>query len=237
MHYLTSVKVRVAVIGCGYFARYHIEAWSRLPDADLVALCDQDLLAAERYGLEFGVSATFSNKEDLVTAVDFDVIDIITPPPTHLALIEFFAELGKHIICQKPLAPTYVQSLQIAAVVRQMAGRFMVHENFRFQPWYRQIHQEIKSGRVGQQIHTVQVRLRTGDGWGEDAYLARQPYFRKMKRFFMQETGVHYVDVARFLLGEVAHVTGHLRRFNPRNTGRRLCLGGARDAKRSKRDS
>ncbi|MEM7711617.1 MAG: Gfo/Idh/MocA family oxidoreductase, partial [Pseudomonadota bacterium] len=57
-------------------------------------------------------------------------------------------------------------------------------------------------------------RLRPGDGQGPDAYLARQPYFRTMPRFLLQETGVHYLDVFRYLLGEPDGLYADLRRLN-----------------------
>jgi predicted dehydrogenase len=57
--------------------------------------------------------------------------------------------------------------------------------------------------------------MRTGDGWGPDAYLARQPFFRGYPRLLVYETGVHFIDTFRFLLGEVSSVFAHLRRLNP----------------------
>ena len=57
--------------------------------------------------------------------------------------------------------------------------------------------------------------MRPGDGQCPRAYLDRQPYFQEMPRFFVFETGVHMIDVFRFLLGEVTGVFARLRRLNP----------------------
>ena len=57
--------------------------------------------------------------------------------------------------------------------------------------------------------------MRIGDGWGDDAYLARQPFFRDYPRLLVYETGVHFIDTFRFLLGEVDQVFAQLRRLNP----------------------
>jgi predicted dehydrogenase len=54
-----------------------------------------------------------------------------------------------------------------------------------------------------------------GDGWGPNAYLDRQPFFREYPRLLVYETGVHFIDTFRFLLGEVTRVYAHLRRLNP----------------------
>jgi predicted dehydrogenase len=57
--------------------------------------------------------------------------------------------------------------------------------------------------------------MRTGDGWGDDAYLARQPYFRTMPKLLIFETGVHFIDTFRYLGGEVEAVYANLRKLNP----------------------
>ena len=62
--------------------------------------------------------------------------------------------------------------------------------------------------------------MRMGDGWGDDAYLARQPFFRDYPRLLVYETGVHFIDTFRFLLGEVTSVFANLRRLNPGDQGR-----------------
>jgi len=90
----------------------------------------------------------------------------------------------------------------------------MVHENFRFQPWHRKLRQLIDEGAIGDKLHTFYFRSRMGDGWGEDAYLARQPYFRDYPRLLIFETGVHFIDTFRYLGGEMSRVTAWLRRLN-----------------------
>ncbi|HRX83336.1 MAG TPA: cyclase family protein, partial [Pirellulaceae bacterium] len=118
------------------------------------------------------------------------------------------------MICQKPLAPTYEQSQKIVEQANVASVRFMVHENFRFQPWYREIRRLIDLGEIGDKLHGLSFRARPGDGWGDDAYLARQPYFREMERLLIYETGVHFIDTFRFLAGEVDEVYAVLSRHN-----------------------
>jgi predicted dehydrogenase len=56
--------------------------------------------------------------------------------------------------------------------------------------------------------------MRMGDGWGCDAYLSRQPYFRAMPRLLVYETGVHFIDTFRYLFGEIREVYAKLRKLN-----------------------
>ena len=90
----------------------------------------------------------------------------------------------------------------------------MVHENFRWQPWYRKIKAIQQSGEIGEFTH-LYFRMRMGDGWGERAYLDRQPFFREYPRLLIYETGVHFVDTFRYILGEVVEVYANLRQLNP----------------------
>lgn len=205
--------LRVAVIGAGFFARFHYDGWARLPDVDLVGACDLDLAKAEAAAAEYGARA-WNDPAAMIADLKPDLIDIATPPQTHLAMVRLAAEAGIPCICQKPLAPTLAESAEIVALAKQAGIALIVHENFRFQPWYREIKRWIDGGRLGE-LYQVSFRLRPGDGQGPEAYLSRQPYFQSMDRFLIHETGIHLIDVFRFLIGEVESVYADLRRLNP----------------------
>ena len=144
-----------------------------------------------------------------------DFVDIITRPDSHLELVTIAAARGIPIICQKALAPSFSEAEEIVAVARHANVPLMVHENFRFQPWYREMRRQMDRGAIGDRLHTVMFRCRTGDGWGEGAYLDRQPYFREMPRLLVFETGVHFVDTFRYLAGEVDGVYASTSQLNP----------------------
>ncbi|MBT6137519.1 MAG: Gfo/Idh/MocA family oxidoreductase [Rhodospirillaceae bacterium] len=205
---------RVAVIGCGYFARFHHEAWSRLPRAQVVAVCDLDEDRAAEMARMHPSSVTYTDAAKLLAEVEVDLIDIVSPPATHGDLVRLAAKHGVDAICQKPLAPSREEAAEIVAVAEGAGITLVVHENFRFQPWFQEIHRLVSSGRLGR-IHSVAFRMRPGDGQGPTAYLDRQPYFQAMPRFLMHETGIHFVDTFRMILGEITGVFARLRKVNP----------------------
>ena len=210
--------LRVAVAGAGYFARYHYEAWGRIEEAKLVALAEPDGARAGEMARDFAVPRTFETLEALLAEVELDLLDIATPPQTHHELVALAAAHDLAVVCQKPLAPSLDEARDIVGLAEATGIPLIVHENFRFQPWYRHAKALLDAGRLGQP-HGIAFRLRPGDGQGPRAYLDRQPYFQKMPRFLIHETGIHFVDVFRFLLGEVAAVTACLRRLNPAIAG------------------
>jgi len=214
----TSPPVRVAVIGAGYFARFHHQAWQALPGAELAAICDRDLDKARAAAADVGGVPVFADTGAMLAEIRPTLVDIATPPDSHLALVEACAGAGVTLICQKLLAPDHAAAVAVAEAAERAGSPLVVHENFRFQPWFREARRLLDQGRLGR-LHSVAFRLRPGDGQGPRAYLDRQPYFQDMPRFLVHETAIHFIDTFRYLMGEVAAVTARLRRLNPAIAG------------------
>ena len=207
--------LRGAVIGAGYFSQFHYDAWSRLDQVQIVACCDVDESKAKAVAAQHGIARTYTDYRSMLDREEIDFVDIITRPDTHLEIGQEVAERRLNLICQKPLAPTPAEANQLVQAAADANVRFMVHENFRFQPWYREIKRLLDAKTVGSRLHTISFRNRPGDGWGDDAYLARQPYFQTMERFLVYEAGIHTVDTFRFLVGEISRCWCVLRQLNP----------------------
>ncbi len=207
-------KLKGVAVGAGYFSQFHFEAWSRLNDVELVAICDLDGQKAEAAARQHGVGKCYTDFAAMLDAERPDFVDIITRPASHLALTRAAVARRVAVICQKPLAPTVEEAGELVAAAASAQVPLMVHENFRFQPWYREIKRLLDAHTIGDRLHTLSVRSRTGDGWQPDAYLTRQPYFRTMPRFLILEMGVHFIDTFRFLAGEIEGVYASLRKLN-----------------------
>lgn len=212
-------KLKGVSIGAGYFSQFHFDAWARIEDVELAAVCDLDADAAQHAANQYGIGKSYTDVGTMLDAEQPDFVDIITRPDSHLALVRDVSQRGIPIICQKALAPTIDEAKEIVTVAESAGIPLMVHENFRFQPWYREIRRQMDSGAIGDQLHSICFRCRTGDGWPQDAYLNRQPYFREMPRLLIFETGVHFVDTFRFIGGEIDGVFASLRKLNPEIAG------------------
>lgn len=207
-------KLRGVAIGAGYFSQFQYEAWTRIPEVEITALCNSNEGRAKGIMDAYGVKKHYTDYKEMILAEKPDFVDIITPPETHFEMCKFAADNGVHIICQKPLAPTLEESKKIVDYVESKGVRFVVHENFRFQPWHREIKKIINNDDLGE-LFNLNFRSRMGDGWGDDAYLARQPYFRDYKKLLIYETGVHFIDTFRYHAGEVKSVYAILKKLNP----------------------
>jgi predicted dehydrogenase len=212
-------QLRGVCIGAGYFSKFQYEAWNRIPEVTITAMCNRNAERAEAIQSEYSVPRHYTDYREMLERERPDFVDVITPPDSHLEMCRVAGELGIDVICQKPLAPTFEDAEQIVANARTAGIRFMVHENFRFQPWHREIKTLLAGGAIGDKLHSLYFRMRMGDGWAEDAYLARQPYFRTMPKLLVFETGVHFIDTFRYLGGEIDGVYANLRKLNPMIAG------------------
>lgn len=209
-----SGRLRVAVAGAGYFSQFQFAGWKAIEEVELVGLANRDPARRESHAQRYAVSRTFETLEPMLDAVAPDLLDIITPPSTHRAYVAAAAARGIAVICQKPFGVDYADAIAITESAERAGVPLVVHENFRWEPWYREARRLIDSGALGA-LHGVAFRLRPGDGQGPDAYLDRQPYFQTMPRLLIVETAIHWIDTFRFLLGEVEAVSARLRRINP----------------------
>jgi len=200
------------IIGCGFFAERHIEGWRRIPEVEIVAAADPRSDRARMF-----TSRAYGSAEEMLDRERLDFVDIVTCVDTHLPLVRLAVQRKTPIICQKPIAPDWPTALEIVDTAESAGVRLMVHENWRWQAWYRVAHQMISRGDIGAPIG-YGFRTRTRDGMGEEPY-PKQPYFRQLHRLLIDEALVHHIDTARFLFGEIEMVVAQASRRNPNVIG------------------
>ncbi len=201
------------MVGAGYWAQFQVEGW-RDAGAPLVAICNRHLDAAHALAQRYGVPQAYSDLARMLDAERPTLVDVVLPPVAQESVVRAAIERGIPTICQKPFGTDLRQAEAMTALAESAGVPLVIHENFRFAPWFREMRQRIDEGYLGR-VHGVAFRLRPGDGQGPEAYLDRQPYFQQMPEFLVRETAVHFIDTFRFLMGEVRAVTARLRRLNP----------------------
>jgi D-apiose dehydrogenase len=179
---------------------------------ELRAACDLDIERARR-----AAPNAYTSPEEMLEREELDFVDIATRPESHLALVRMAAARKLGIICQKPMAPTWEDCKAMADIATVQGVLLMIHENWRWQPWYRAAREIIAAGTIGN-VLAYRMRSVKRDGLGPGAY-PEQPYFRQMPRLIVFEVLVHHLDTARFLFGEVNRLYAQLRRNNSAISG------------------
>lgn len=217
-----SRKSQGILVGAGYFAQFQAEAWSRIPEAEIVAVVDSDTAKAHAFAKQFQIAKTYASLEEALHTERPDFVDIATRPDSHLPLTQLAASHKVHVICQKPMAPTWDECLAMIEVCESAGLRLLIHENWRWQPWYREAKRILESGELGT-VFQISAQWRTGDGRGPKPY-PNQPYFAQMPLLLVYETLVHVLDTFRFLGGELSSIYCQNRRVNPLLAGEDVSL-------------
>jgi predicted dehydrogenase len=215
--------LRGALIGCGYVSQFHLEAWSRVPNAQLVALCDMDRNRLEKASAEVPDARCYTEAAKLFDHEEvLDFVEICTQPASHCELVELAARHGTHVLCQKPAALVRTDFRAMADACITAGVRLMIHENWRFRPWYRALRAEIDSGLIGRpirlRISAHDMRALRPDGF------AQQPYHATMPRLILMDMGCHLVDTARYLVGEIQTISATTGRFGRWGAGETVAM-------------
>jgi len=204
---------------------YHLAAWRNLADrAQVVAVCDPDASRAAARAREFSIPGIYSDPEAMLAAESFDALDVASPRRTHAAWVDAAAARGVDVLCQKPMTPTLAES---EALVLRVEGksRLMVHENWRFRPWFRDLKRWIEAGELGEVRLARMALISSGllpDASGRRPSLVRQPFMQHEERLMIGEVLIHHLDVMRFLCGELRVVTARTSHTVPDVAGETL---------------
>lgn len=191
-------KLRFAAVGTGFWARYQLAGWRELPDVECVALCNRNRGRAEELAREFGVPAVYDDPQEMLEREHLDFLDIITDVKTHASLVCLAAEHRLPVICQKPMAPTLAEAVEMVRVCRESNTPFYVHENWRWQTPLRQLKHDLSSGVIGRPFR---ARLHFCSSF---PVFDNQPFLKDLEQFILTDIGSHILDAARFLFGEAS---------------------------------
>ncbi|PYM02350.1 MAG: gfo/Idh/MocA family oxidoreductase [Verrucomicrobia bacterium] len=141
--------LRIAIIGCGKVADQHVDAIHRVPECEIVALCDQEPLMAQQLGERFRIPACFSDAEEMLQATSPDVVHITTPPQSHYSLAKQCLESGSHVYLEKPFTITADQAESLIHLAEDQELRITVGHNYQFTLEMMEMRRLISGGYLG----------------------------------------------------------------------------------------
>ena len=143
-------KVRVGVLGAGAWAKFaHIPGYKRDDRCELVAIADPVIERAHEFAAEFGIPNVYGTHEALIARADIDLVDVCTPSATHTELSWAALKAGKHVLCEKPVAYDYKETLRAAAFARSQGLKTKLGFTFRYSPAMQYMKTLIDEGYVG----------------------------------------------------------------------------------------
>jgi myo-inositol 2-dehydrogenase/D-chiro-inositol 1-dehydrogenase len=184
--------VGIAVLGAGRIGKIHAASVAANPRAQLVAVADPFPEAVEPVAKSLGAEAM----TDCMAAIarpDVDAIVIGTPTDTHVGFLLRAVELGKAVLCEKPIDLDMAKSESAAAEVERVGGRVMLAFNRRFDSTFAEMRRAIDAGRIGD-VRQVIISSR-------DPGMPPASYVKSSGGIF-RDMSIHDLDMARWLLGE-----------------------------------
>ncbi|TPI10491.1 Gfo/Idh/MocA family oxidoreductase [Mesorhizobium sp. B4-1-3] len=201
-------KLSGALIGCGFFAVNQMHGWRDIDGASIVAICDRDPERLRIVGDQFGIERRYGDAAAMFAGETLDFVDIATTVGSHRPLVEMAAANRVPVICQKPFAPSLADAKAMVKVCADAGVPLMVHENFRWQSPIQAVRAVVDSGEIGRPFFG-RISFRSA----YDVF-SGQPYLATGKRFIIEDLGIHILDIARFLLGDVLSLTARTLRVN-----------------------
>ena len=189
--------MRIGLVGAGWVMDFHARAALEHPRAELVAAANWREPSLRRLAGRHGIPRVTTDWRALAADAEVDAVVIATPNALHAPQAIAFLEAGKHVLVEKPMAPTVAEADAMVAAARGSGAFLMVAHCWRFHPDVQALRARVEAGDLGQIVKTrgYGVHARWGpSGWFTDPVLAGGGALLDM--------GVHAIDTARYLLGD-----------------------------------
>jgi myo-inositol 2-dehydrogenase/D-chiro-inositol 1-dehydrogenase len=188
-----SRKVNVGIIGAGRIGKLHAEHLAyRIPDANILAIADIRLEAAERCAAEFQIPSAVKDHREIMENPDIEAVIICSSTDTHTQFIEEAAAAGKHIFCEKPIDFDLARIDRALEAVDRAGVKLQVGFNRRFDPNFKRVREMIAAGKIGTP-HILRITSR-------DPEPPPIEYIKVSGGIFLDMT-IHDFDMARYLIG------------------------------------
>ena len=223
-------SVRVGVLGAGAWARHaHLPGFARDPRCEVVALADPQTDLARAAGAEFEIPFVTGDHTEIINRDDIDLIDVCTPSHTHFDLAWAALEAGKHVLCEKPVAYDFRDTVRASALARSKQLKTKLGFTFRYSPAMRYMKELIDQGFVGTPF--IFNGYEQNSQWIKPETPLRQVDVNadqsKIQVSSLEGYGAPIIDLAHWFVGSgFAEVVGTMRNFIPqrvvRETGRMM---------------
>ena len=211
---MNSERLGVAVIGAGMAGRAHADAYRTastlygpgLPDIDLVAIADINEQVGSETARRFGYKRSETDWRRVTEADDIDVVSVVVANDLHREIVEALLAGGKHVLCEKPFAPTIEDAQAMVDAAARTDLQAGVGFSFRRSPAISAVQHEILEGSLGKPVH-FNARYWCDYGADPNAPLSWR-YKGRPGSGALADIGSHVIDTAEFLCGPIASISG-----------------------------
>jgi predicted dehydrogenase len=194
-----SQTIKAAIVGTGFIGPAHLEALRRLPNVEVVALCEVTQELANEKAKTLGIPRAYTFDEMLKQA-DIDVVHICTPNFLHFAQAKAVLEAEKHVICEKPLAVKIHEAEELVKIAAQTGLVNAVHFNLRYYPMVRQMKTMREKGELGD-VYSVMGSYLQDWLFLQNDYNWRLEPDKSGDSRAIADIGSHLLDITEYVTG------------------------------------
>ena len=214
-------EIGIGMLGYAFMGKAHSNAFRKIAYMTwppplvprLVAVAGRDAEAVAAGAHRYGYERSTTDWRELVSDPEIGLFDNGGPNNLHAEPTIAAAEAGKHVVCEKPLGRTADESYEIWRRVAATGVKHLCAFNYRFVPAVRLAREMIEAGELGEIRH---FRGRYLQDWGDDPSLDTWRFHPdEAGSGALGDLGAHVVDLAHFLVGDVASVSAVVRTFLP----------------------
>jgi len=192
-------KIKVGVFGTGFIGPAHIEALRRLPNVEVVALCEVNQELAEAKAAQLGIARAYTF-EELLKQDDIQAVHVCTPNFLHYNQSKAALLAGKHVICEKPLAKDLHEAEELVRLAAETGLVNAVHFNLRYYPLARQMKVMREKGELGEVYSIIGSYLQDWLFYETDYNWRLEPDKSGDSRA-IADIGSHLMDILEYITG------------------------------------
>lgn len=195
---------RLLLLGTGGIAAHHVQEFAAIPQCVIAACVDRIPGRAEKFAAEKKIERHFESLDEAIAWGEFDAAINATPDGVHKATTLALVEAGKHVFCEKPLAPSYADALAMTEAADQAGLINMVNLTYRNSEALQMARRMVEAGEIGQLRHVEAAYRQSwlvskawGDAMSEPQWLWRQSTAHGSTGV-LGDVGIHILDFASY---------------------------------------
>lgn len=195
-------KVRIAIIGTGQIGKHHLEEYTKIKDAEIVAVCNRSIEKAEEVANIYNVPHVYSDYKKMIERDDIDAIDVCLHNALHALVTIDVLNSGKNVYCEKPIADSYKNGLAMLEAARRNNCMLHIQLGHIYRPYARAVKRLIDGGALGEIYHARSMGLRRRfrpyvDGYGSMQFVQKEISGGGA----LLDVGVYKIALMLYLLG------------------------------------
>ena len=203
---MSMKKLKVGILGCGKMGKVYADWFSANPHCEVTALFNRTFETAVDLAKNYKNSTAKRQWTEIVNDPDIDIIGICTPSHQHLEQLEGSVKAGKHVLCEKPMARDYAESVQMHKIAESASVKVAIGFQMRFHPVVQKIDECLD--QIGEVLH---IDLEFGMYRPEITWRHQ----RVQGGGVLKELGTHLIDLACHWVGDISSVTAFNKIFSP----------------------